>query len=271
MKTLKSILMLMVAVAATSACEKDAVQGIAEPQVGGANVKFFNFSVGSPNVNFFINDQKVTAVSSTSCFLLDDTNRDRCLSTGIESATGVAYGGAANGASGWYSNVAPGQITVSGRIASAVDSLRNRPISNAQATVQEGKFYSAYLSGIYNTTTRTADSFIIEDVLPALDYTTAYVRFVNASSTTQPMTLYVTDRVTLAESAVGGPVAYQAGSGFVAVPEGSYDLATRVTGSATNVFSRAQISFIGGRVYTVTARGNTAVASTMLLDNTANR
>jgi hypothetical protein len=52
---------------------------------------------------------------------------------------------------------------------------------------------------------------------------------------------------------------------------GSYDLATRASGSTTNVFTRAQISFSAGRAYTITARGNTATASTMALDNTANR
>ncbi|MGH7471123.1 MAG: DUF4397 domain-containing protein, partial [Longimicrobiales bacterium] len=81
----------------------------------------------------------------------------------------------------------------------------------------------------------------------------------------------VTNRTTSAESAVGAAVAYKAGGAFVAVPAGSYDLNTRAAGSATNVFSRTQISFASGRAYTITARGNTATASTMLLDNTANR
>ena len=38
---------------------------------------------------------------------------------GAESTTGVTYGGSANGANGWYSDIAPGQYTLSGRIASA--------------------------------------------------------------------------------------------------------------------------------------------------------
>ena len=269
MKTLRSIMMLIVAAATMSACEKNAVGVIADPPSGGANVKFFNFSVGSPGVNFFINDDKVTAVSATGCFLLDDANRQQCLSTGRESVSGVTYGGAGNGASAWYSDVATGAVTISGRMADSAN--KNVPISNLQTTVANGKFYSYYLSGIYNATTKTTDSFIVEDVLPERDFDVAYVRFVNASSTTQPMTLYVLNRVTLEETAVGAAIAYQSAGQFVALPEGSYDLYTRVAGSTTNVFSRAQISFFGGRAYTVAARGNTAVASTMLLDNTANR
>ena len=269
MKTSRSILMLLVAAAMMSACDKNAVQIIAGPQTGGANVKFFNFAVGSPSVNFYINDQKVTGISATGCAVLADENRQECTTTGRESTSGVAYGGAGNGANGWYSDVAPGQVAISGRIAAATD--KNLAISNLPADVAAGKFYSFYLSGIYNTTTKTAESFIVEDVMPPSDLSVAYVRFVNASSTTEPMTLYVKDRTTLNEVAAGGAVAYKTAGDFVAVPEASYDLSTRTAGSETNVFSRAQISFFAGRAYTVTARGDTAVASTMQLDNTANR
>lgn len=269
MKNLRSILMLLVAGAALSACDKNAVQEIAGPQEGGANVKFFNFSVGSPAVNFYVNDKKVTAVTSTTCDVLDDSNRDLCTSTGAESTSGVGYGGAANGGSGWYSDVATGQVAISGRIAAATD--KNVPISNLSTSVQEGKFYSFYQSGIYDAATKQTDSFIIEDVLPPNDYTVAYVRFVNASSTSEPMTLYAKNRTTSEEVALGSAVAYKAGGGFVAVPDGNYDLSTRTAGSSTNVFSRTAVGFNAGRVYTITARGNTAVASTMRLDNTANR
>lgn len=261
--------MLLVAAAATAACDKNAVQIIAGPQDGGANVKFFNFAVGSPQVNFYVNDAKVTAISTTGCAVLDDANRQACLSGGLESTSGVAYGSAGNGANAWYSDVGPGQVAISGRISATTD--KNLPISNLQTNVATGKFYSFYLSGIYDTTTKTADSFIVEDVLPPADFSVAYVRFVNASSTTQPMTLYVKNRTTLEEVAVGGAIAYKSAGEFVAVPVGSYDLSTRNVGSATNVFSRAQISFFAGRTYTVAARGNTATASTMQLDNTANR
>jgi hypothetical protein len=269
MKTLRFILMLLVVVATTSACEKNAVGVIADAPTGGANVKFFNFAVGAPGVNFYVNDDKATAVSATGCFQLDDANRAVCLSTGRESTSGVAYGSAGNGVNAWYSDVATGAVTISGRMADSAN--KNVPIANLQTTVQAQKFYSYYLSGIYNATTKTSDSFIVEDVLPERNFDVAYVRFVNASSTTQPMTLYVLNRVTLEETAVGAAIAYQSAGQFVALPEGSYDLYTRVAGSTTNVFSRAQISFFGGRAYTVAARGNTAVASTMLLDNTANR
>jgi hypothetical protein len=270
MRNSRSILMLLCAVATMTSCEKDAVGLLDDPDRNGANVKFFNFAVGSPQVNFYVNDQKVSGISTTGCAVLDDANRQQCLSSGLESTSGVAYGSAGNGANAWYSDVTPGQVTVSGKIAAATD--KNLAIANLQTNVEAGKFYSYYLSGIYNTTAKTSEAFIVEDVMPPEDFTVAYVRFVNASSTTQPMTLFLTNRTTLEVLAIGGPVAYMAGGGFVAVPVGvSYDLATRTSSSSTNVFTRAQISFAPGRAYTITARGNTATATTMFLDNTANR
>lgn len=279
--------MLVAAVATTAGCDKNAVQQIAEPVTGGVAIKFFNFSVGAPQVNFYVNDGKVTAVSSTGCAILDDTNRQQCLSTGKEATTGVGYGSAGNGANGWYSAIEPGQITLAGKIASAVDSLNHVPISNLQTTVQDGKFYSYYLSGVYDAATKTSDSFIVEDVIPtATDFTNAYIRFVNASSTaTGPMTLWLKERTTKDSLAIGSSVSYKSASAFVPVPvwrtftdslgvhvaQTSWDLVTRYDGSATAVFSRSQLSFSGNRAYTITARGNVNTASTMALDNTANR
>lgn len=270
MKIARSILMLLLAAPVLAACEKTAVGIIDDPELGsGANVKFFNFSVGSPSVNFYVNEKKVSAASATGCAILDDTNRQACQSTGLESTAGVAYGAAAHGTNAWYSDVSPGQVTISPKISATTD--KNLAISTLQANVEAGKFYSYYLSGIYNTTSKTTDSFIVEDVLPPVDFTKANVRFVNASSTTSPMTLTVTHRTTAQATDVGSATAYKTASGFVAIAPGSYDLVTRTTAGGAAIFSRTQITFSAGRVYTITARGNTATASTMLLDNTANR
>jgi hypothetical protein len=261
--------MLLLAAALTPACEKNAVQEIAGPQVGGASIKFFNFAVGSPGVNFYANDTKVTAISSTSCAILTDANREQCTTTGAESTTGVNYGGAGNGANGWYSDIAPGQYTLTGRIASATD--KDLAIANLQANLAAGKSYSYYLSGIYNTAAKTAESFIVEDPIPPADYTVAYVRFVHAMSNANPMTLYANDRTTLVEVPVGTEVTYKAAGAFTALPPGSYDLGTRYAGSTTNAISRVNVGIAAGRVYTITARGNITSSSTILLDNTANR
>jgi hypothetical protein len=260
MNTHRSLAALLCAALLTScdAFEKAAVQQIAAPLAGGARVKFFHFGVNAPGVNFYANDTKMTAISST---------------TGVESTTGVAYG--AVGSGGFYSSVDAGQYTLTGKIAAATD--KDLVISTVAANLEEGKAYSFFMSGFYNTTAKTVEGFIVEDVFPAeIDFSVAYVRFVHAISNAQPLTLYARNTTTTAETAVGGEVAYRAGGAFVALPAGTYDLGARLTGSATNTIARTAVAFAAGRVYTIGARGDITVVSTTatnrpFLDNTANR
>jgi hypothetical protein len=107
------------------------------------------------------------------------------------------------------------------------------------------------------------------------------VRFVNAAveGTTggsNPQTLYAKNTVTGIEVPVGGAAAYQSGGAFVALPGAVYDLASRNVDSPSNVVLRTAVSFVAGRVYTITAFGDVAVTSTtatnrIRLDNTTNR
>lgn len=257
MKLFRSLALALCAFSLT-ACEKNAVQDITGT-LPGARIKFFNFGVNAPQVNFYANDTKVTAINSA---------------TGVESNIGVAYGAVAAG--GLYSGIEPGQVTLSGRIAAAVD--KDLPISTVATTLENGKSYSFYMSGFYNTTSKSVEGFVIEDpYVDRDDFSTAYVRFVNAISNSSPMTLYITGTTPVtAEVAVGGPVAYKSGSAFVAVPNGVYNLATRTTGSTTNAIVRTGVSFVAGRIYTIGARGDITVTSTTatnrpFLDNTLNR
>jgi hypothetical protein len=248
---------LLLGATALSACDKNAVQDITGA-LPAAQVRFFNFGVNAPGVNFYADNTKMTAINST---------------TGVEATTGVTYGQVGSG--GLYGGIAPGQHTFSGRIAATTD--KDLAISNVSANIEAGKRYSFYQSGIYNTTAKTVDAFIVEDVFPAeINHAVALVRFVNAVSNANPMTLYVTNTTAGSpELTIGGPVAYKGASEFVAIPGGAYNLNTRYTGSATNVITRTGVSFLPGRVYTVTSRGDVTASSTSanrpMLDNTANR
>ena len=62
-----------------------------------ARVRFFNFGVNAPGVNFYANDTEVTAISATELLSRRTTPRRVCNTTGAESTTGVAYGGAGIG------------------------------------------------------------------------------------------------------------------------------------------------------------------------------
>ncbi|HSW29833.1 MAG TPA: DUF4397 domain-containing protein [Longimicrobiales bacterium] len=253
MTTRTSILALLCAAALATGCEENAVQDITEPSPGEARVKFFNFGVSSPGVNFYANDKKMTAITSA---------------TGVESTNGVAYGSAGSG--GLYMALDPGQYTLAGKIAATTD--KDLAISGVTATLEAGKYYSFYQSGLYNTTTKKSDAFVVEDpFLADFDYTAAYVRFVNSIYNANPMTLYAKNTVTSAEVAVGGSMAYKAAGAFVAVPNGIYDLGARYAGVTTNAISRTAVSFSAGRVYTITARGDILTSSTLFLDNTTNR
>jgi uncharacterized protein DUF4397 len=250
--------MVLLCAAMLASCDKNAVQDITAPHPAGARIKFFHFGVNAPGVNFYANNAKMTAISSTTCATLTDANREMCTTVGAESTTGVVFGGAGSG--GFYSAIEPGQYTLAGKIAAATD--KDLAISNVQATVADGKFYSYYLSGIYNTTARTVDAFVVEDALPAsIDYAVAHVRFVNAISNSNAMTLFARHSVSGAESAVGGAVTYKGAGAFVALPPGVYDVSTREAGSATNVITRTTLSFESGRVYTISSRGDMTVTS----------
>lgn len=235
--------------------EKNAVQDITGA-LPAARIKFFNFSVGAPGVNFYLNDQKMTAIQST---------------TGVESTTGTVYGGAGNGSGALYSAINPGTYTVAGKIAATTD--KDLAVATLQTTIADGKFYSYYMSGTYDATTKKSDSFIVEDAVPAVDLTAASVRFVNASANSSPMQLFARNTLTGVEIPVGASIAYKGAGAFTSVPNGVYDLSTRTAGSSTNVITRAAVSFSAGRVYTIGARGTIAGTGTAApaLDNTFNR
>lgn len=221
-----------------------------------ARIKFFNFGVNAPGVNFYANETKMTAITS---------------STGTEATTGTTYGNA--GAGGLYTAIAPGQYALTGRIAATTD--KNLIISTANQTIDTGKSYSFYQSGIYNSTAKTVDSFVLVDNWTIPKDTLAHVRFVNAiSNAPNPIILVVKSQSTGAtEITIGGATAYKSATDFVAIPGSVYDLYGRYPGSATNVFTRTGISLLGRRVYTITARGDvnsTVTANKPDFDNSIN-
>ena len=248
--------------AALAACEKNAVQVLPFTQeIPGGRVKFFNFGVNAPGVNFYADTTKMTAILS---------------GTGQEATTGVAYGGAGNG--GVYLAITPGAYTLTARIAATTD--KNLTIATGPATLADGKYFSFYMSGFYNTTTKTSDAFVIEDPLSVqaqpIDYGIAYVRLVHVISNAAPLTLYARNTVVGDTAVVGGPVAYKAAGTFTPLPAGVYDVFARYTDSTTNKVSRTGVSFLGGHLYTIGARGDITITSTTatnrpFLDNTVNR
>ena len=275
MNSRKSIAVLLCAAALTS-CDykKNAVQDITGTPPASA-IRFFNFGINAPSVNFYANDTKMTAVSSSSC--TTPPYSDACTTTGTESTGGVGYGGV--GAGGFYSAIVPGQYTFTGRISATTD--KDLAISNVQTALVDGKRYSYYQSGVYDATAKTVDAFVVEDpVVTPIDWEATRVRFVNAIYNANPMALYAKNQTTGTEYQIGAEVAYKSAGAVTPLPGGIYDLSTRYAGSTTNVLVRTGVGFAPGTVYTITARGDITVAQASTttcgsttrtcLDNTVN-
>ena len=225
---------------ALAACDKNGVQDLPLAPVASARIKFFNFGVGAPGVNFYANEAKMTAVFTT---------------TGTEATNGTTYGNVGN--AGLYGAIAPGQYTLTGRIAAATD--KDLPIDTLSATIADGKYYSFYLSGLYDAAAKKVDAFIVEDPVPSQDFSTAYVRLVHAIYNANPLTLYsrpTGDTVTAHWMVVGNPVAYKGANAFVSIAPGVYDLGARFTDSTTNRITLTGVSLVRGQRYSINARGN---------------
>ena len=209
----------------------------------------------------------MTAVGTTGCSPAPTVPIPACTGAGLESTTGTAAGSFATASTGLYSAIAGGSYAVSARIAAATD--KDLQISKVSTTIENGKYYTYYQSGIYDATAKTTDAFIVQDPIPAaFDYAQAYVRLVNTVSSSAPVILYARNQTSGTEVAVGGTIAYKGAGVFAALPTGVYDLSTRLP-DGTNSITRTGVTFAAGRVYTVTARASTA--TTFALDNTANR
>lgn len=246
------ILAGILCIAAVASCDKNAVQQLPFEPVSGAQIKFFNFGLNAPGVNFYADNAKVGTTTDP---------------------LGVRYSFAA--ANGAYTAIAAGQYTFSGRIAAGTN--KDTTIATVTTTVADGKPYSLYMSGLYNPTTKTVDAFILDDTFSGtLNDSTAYVRFVNAIYNAQPLNLYAANAFTNDTLSLGGAVAYQGAAAFTAIPTGIYNLFARYTDSTTNKVTRTAQSFLGGHLYTVGARGDMTVTSATatnrpFLDNTGNR
>lgn len=249
-----SLLSALAGLSLLTACDKNAVQTIDGPIDGGAFVRFHNLSVGSPVVNFYANSQKVTAASSTACSPPPTTPNPLCTTTGVEAASstaGTAYGNSAIG--GNYAMIAPGSYALTGRVGTVADN--GVTISTVNGALETGKFYSYFTSGIYSTSTKSTDAFLVEDKLPtSFDYTKSYVRVVNGSVNAPSISLSTQLQGTTTVVPVATNVAYKGASDFVTIAPGLTDVT--ITWSGFAPVTVTGVGFSGGHVYTLAVRGD---------------
>ncbi len=256
MKTNYNFLILILSAFFFSSCEKTAVQQIDAPP-SGAFVRAYNFAVSGPSINFYIDNTKISATTSA---------------TGVEANTGVAYAGIFPANNSYLVQPTVGNVNFITKLPSTVATDGGRVIASIPATVEKGKYYSFFTSGIYNATAKTTDGFVLEDVIPAIDTGFAYVRFVNTiSNTTTGFNMTGVHTVTNEQVAFAGVTPYKGATAFLKVPGGVYNLTSVSTGSTTYTITRNAVSFAKGFVYTIATRGNVTVAGNTGLDLTRNR
>ena len=257
MKTKYINLLFVLLALAFSSCEKSAFQVIDAPPTG-PNFRVYNFAVNGPQVNIYVNDVKVSAIGST---------------TGKESASGIAAYGIFPGTNSYVNIKTPGNVIIKAK--TPVNATANPGVETTSATsnFEDGKFYSFFTTGIYNTTARTSTSFVLEDKIPPIDINFAYMRLVNTvPNAPNGFDLKITNKVTLEVLTISNAIPFQTASDFIKVPAGTYNLtATSVNTPTSYVINRADLVVAKGFVYTLAPRGTVVTASTLAIDMTRNR
>ena len=154
-KTINTLMILCVVSVLFTACDENAIPEITEPVSDTATyVKFFLHAETAPEVNFYLDDQKMSSVSSSSS----------------DAQQGNKYGSVFP--SNAYAIVPSGSFNLYAR------DLDGNVIATNAVTLDADKHYSAYLGG----STDSYEVFLIEDPLPPLDNVKIYWRFVNTMS-----------------------------------------------------------------------------------------
>lgn len=234
-------------------CDKNDVGRIDSP-VKETGIKFYNFSVNSPAVNYFANDMKVTSAVST---------------TGAESGTtGLTYG-VVYPANSSYATLDRGTYDFKATRPSTAATDKNLVINKLTANVVEGKNYSLYMCGFYNTTAKTSDAFMLEDVLPAIDTGFVYVRFVHVSPNANPVDFFMKRKNgPITELSIARNVAFKSGTAFVKIPQGVYDLIIRYPNTTVDVYNRPDVSVLKSNVLTFSLRGDITIGGTTATNRT---
>jgi hypothetical protein len=114
-------------------------------------------------------------------------------------------------------------------------------------TLEDGKFYSAFLTGNYST----ADVVLLQDSLVNPAAGKANIRFVNMSIGAPSLDLGLNTGTTL----VSGR-AYKANSGYISVDAGKqYNFVVRENGSTVNKVLLPGVTLAAGHHYTIWTRG----------------
>lgn len=229
-------------------------------------VRFYNFVMNGPTVNFYANGVKSTGITST---------------TGKEAANGVGWGGT-------HPNIGYVEIPAGNNVTIESITPKNMLIPTNNINNYEGgivtsslvipkieplKQYSVYLSGYWDKINKNSKSFYIKDEMPGVDTASVFMRFVNSGvEEAGDLKFVVTSRDTLVGTIViDEKIPYGTASKFVAVPYGTYNLKVYTTKGDSLI--RNGIVLNPDRVHTFALRGNILSKSPIApwIDNVQNR
>lgn len=270
MRNLFNIIYLAIIAVVISSCgEKDIIINEYTREPGNeAQVRFYNFGINAPSVNFYADNVKITASQSL---------------TGEMAPTGVSFG--ATYPSIGYVEVPGGDnINIFSKtpttLAIPANNVNNyqqdKEVSNITVPKLESKKqYSLFIAGYFDKDTHKAESFIISDELPPSDTSKVFVRFVNsgvAEAGTLSIKVSKMDGTeVISEEMVAAELAFKSATEFKDFPYGTYKF-TIIPSNANNRIWERTITLNRDRVHTIAVRGdlrNTSPAP--LLDNTQNR
>jgi hypothetical protein len=189
-------------------CKKDSYyDGPPEPI---AVVGFYGASADAPKLSMYLNANKIPYDS-------------------------LAYKGRID-----YVNAYPGSREI--------NAYRNgTKVLSKAVTLDEGKFYSAFLTGNYST----AEFVVLQDSLINPPYGKATIRFVNMCTGAPAL-----DLVTSAGTSIVSNRAYKANSAFIPINgDTQYSFVIREHGSTVNKVIMTPLAILAGHNYTVWTRG----------------
>lgn len=206
-------------------------------------IKILNLSPGSPIVNFYMDGSKFSSKLS---------------STGVENA-GYNYNQVFPDLG--YAVATPGARALTAKIIPTAASDANLQVLSTNINAAPGKYYTIIPNGAYSTTTKTIPStLVLEDVSPQLDTTKVFIRFVNAVSGSNPLSLV--RGTTPADPRIINNIAVNNASGWaeLSLPGGGTNpsLSFILVETASNLPASAiytTTSFTKGRAYTLYYRG----------------
>ncbi|WP_299290075.1 DUF4397 domain-containing protein [uncultured Mucilaginibacter sp.] len=246
-------------------CKKSVITQFGDT-ASGVSIKFLHAAPGTPAVDGYINNVKITPVSSVSV-------TDNTVVTSIVTGVSYNYFGATATYLGLFPNsnyaTVPSGSTAIKVVASTtapvlISTQTNAPgmlIGTVTQTTVNGSAYSVFALGLSGSATSPLGIKVVEDKFPAADASKAYVRFAYMIPNGKPVDVSATSASTATATTLTSNIAYSNVSDFVAVnvnPAGltNYTFQMYLTGTTTKLGTvSAAVSLAPGRYYTIIGRG----------------